>query len=81
MNTQLELPMFSPWHSCLDVANHPTDVNESCAVTNPKLWVTWCFMKNRPTDGVWAIWTEQDVVDWVNATISMENEPTSDEDK
>jgi hypothetical protein len=81
MNTQLELPMFSPWHKCLDVANHPADVNESCSVTNPKLWVTWCFMKNRPTSGVWAVWTEQDVVDWVNATIHMENKPTNDKDK
>jgi hypothetical protein len=71
---QLELPMFSQWHQCLDIAGHPANSDESCAMSNPQLWITWCRMKSRPQDMGWGIWTEKDVVDWCNATIRMEIE-------
>lgn len=69
---QFELPMFSQWHQCLDLANYPPS-QEPCDAANIELWSLWCRMKNRPLANTWGLWTEKDVVDWVNATIAFEN--------
>ena len=70
---QLQLPIFSKWHFCLDLAQYPARV-EPCSAVNYELWCLWCEMKCRPVDDYWGIWTEKDVVDWVNSKISEEKE-------
>jgi hypothetical protein len=70
---QLELPFFSSWHQCLDIAQHPAR-EEPCDLVNMDLWSLWCRMKNRPTNNHWGLWTEKDVVDWINCHIQNEND-------
>lgn len=69
---QMELPMFSRWHKCLDAVTGPIDSTISCTQSNPILWTTWCRMMGRKDETSWTIWTEKDVVDWVNNRINLE---------
>lgn len=71
---QMTLPMFSKWHDCLDLVVTPISADEPCPVSNPALWMLWCHMTKRPAITDWVVWTEQDVVDWLNVTIRMEIE-------
>ena len=71
---QMKLPMFSKWHDCLDMVSLPINESEPCPSSNPGLWMVWCHMTNRPPIMDFVVWTEKDVVDWVNCTIRMEIE-------